>query len=259
MLPPFARRQPLNYIEIPAKQYCATLSSTPTGESVSFTYNLLDGSRKTATRTTPSGSVTTTYAYYGYDAGGNLVPDFRQGQLKSVTTNSKTISYDYDVLGNKRSMTTPGAKTVSNGYDTLNRLSTVTHSDGATTAFGYDKVGNRQSVTRVTSTGTVFSTTAYTYDPLNKLIDIVNRDGNNAIVSSYHYQLSRRQAVQRHGCFGDHALHLRRSGQADAGSGAVCHHRLWLRQCGQPAHPHGDRLDNCAFAELQHQHGLRCQ
>ncbi len=102
---------------------------------------------------------------------------------------SRTISYDYDVLGNKRSMITPGAKTVLYGYDSLSRLSTVTHPDGAVTTFGYDKVGNRQSVTRATSTGTVFSTTAYTYDPLNRLTDIVNRDGNNAIVSSYHYQL----------------------------------------------------------------------
>ena len=171
----------------------AYASSTPTGEGVSFTYNLLDGSRKAATRTAPGGSVTTTYAYYGYDAGGNPVPDFRQGQLKSVTTTSggviRTISYDYDVLGNKRSMTTPGAKTVLYGYDTLNRLSTVTHPDGAVTTFGYDKVGNRQSVTRQTSTGTVFSTTVYTYDPLNRLTDIVNVNGSNGLVSKYHYGL----------------------------------------------------------------------
>ena len=131
----------------------------------------------------------TTYAYYGYDAGGNPVPDYRQGQLQSVTTNGRTISYDYDVLGNKRSMTTPGGKTVLYGYDILNRLSTVTHPDGAVTTFGYDKVGNRQSVTRQTSTGAVFSTTGYTYDPLNRLTDIVNKNGSNAVVSSYHYQL----------------------------------------------------------------------
>ena len=58
-----------------------------------------------------------------------------------------------------------------------------------TTTFGYDKVSNWQSVTRQTSTGTVFSTTGYTYDSLNRLSDIVNRDGNNAIMSYYHYLL----------------------------------------------------------------------
>ncbi len=186
MLPPFARRQSLNHIEN---------TSIPTGESVSFTYNPLDGSRKTATRTMPGGtSVTTTYAYYGYDANGNPTPDFRQGQLASVTTQasggpSRTISYNYDLLGNKSSMTTPGGKTVGYGYDVLNRLSIVTHPDGATTTFGYDKVGNRQSVTRATSTGMVFSTTGYSYDSLNRLTDIINKNASSAVVSSYHYTL----------------------------------------------------------------------
>ena len=173
----------------------AYASNTPTGESVSFTYNLLDGSRRTATRTMPGGtSITTTYAYYGYDAGGNPTPDFRQGQLRSITTTAsggpaRIISYDYDILGNKTAMQTPSGKTVGYGYDTLNRLMTVTHYDGATTTFGYDKVGNRQSVTRTNAAGTVFSTTTYTYDTLNRLTDIVNNNGSNGLVSKYHYGL----------------------------------------------------------------------
>ena len=173
----------------------ASIGGTSTGESVSFTYNLLDGSRKSATRTLPGGtSITTTYAYYGYDASGNPVngvstSDFRQGQLQSVTTNGRKISYDYDVLGNKISMTTPGGSKVGYVYDILNRLQTVTHPDNAVTMFGYDKVGNRQSVSRTNAAGSVFSTTGYTYDSLNRLTDIANKNGSNGMVSSYHYGL----------------------------------------------------------------------
>ena len=67
---------------------------------------------------------------------------------------------------------------------------TVTHPDRAVTTFGYDKAGNRQSVSRATSaTATPFSTTGYTYDSLNRLTDIVNKNGSSAVVSSYHYGL----------------------------------------------------------------------
>jgi len=181
-------------------------NNAPTGESVSFTY-LPDGTRRTATRTTAGGaSVTTTYAYYGYDANGNPIPDFRQGQIKSVMTTaggvSRTVSYDYNVLGEKISTQTPslvsGNKNVAYGYDVLGRLSTVTHPDGAITTFGYDKVGNRQSVTRKDASSNTFSTTSYAYDSLNRLTDLINQDGNRAVLSSFHYELrldGKRQSV----------------------------------------------------------------
>ena len=65
----------------------------------------------------------------------------------------------------------------------------MTHPDSAVTTFTYDKAGNRASVSRATSTGSLFSTTTYAYDSLNRLTDIVNKNGSGAIVSSYHYQL----------------------------------------------------------------------
>ncbi len=113
--------------------------------------------------------------------------------MKSVTTTSgttsRTISYDYDLLGNKVSMTTPGGSKIGYGYDILSRLSTVTHPDSAVTTFGYDKVGNRLSVTRTNAAGTVFSTTGYGYDTLNRLTDITNKNASSAVVSSFHYGL----------------------------------------------------------------------
>ena len=70
------------------------------------------------------------------------------------------------------------------------------------TLFGYDKVGNRQSVTRTNAAGTVFSTTGYAYDTLNRLTDIINKNGSNAVVSKFHYVLradGKRQSVTESG------------------------------------------------------------
>jgi len=168
----------------------AYASNAPNGEGVSFTY-YADGTRRTATRTAASGTVTTTYAYYGYDANGATVLDFRQGRLRSVTNNVGTLTYDYDAAGNKTGMQSPSMGTghIAYSYDVLNRLSTVTHTDGATTTFAYDNAGNRQSVTRRTQPGTLFSATAYTYDALNRLTNLANKDGAGNNVSNYLYTL----------------------------------------------------------------------
>jgi len=181
----------------------ASIGGTPTGESVSFTYNT-DGTRATATRTTASGSsVGTVYAYYPNG-------DYRQGQLRSVTTAGKTITYDYDLLGNKISTLTPGGSRVSYAYDPLNRLFTVTHPDSAITTFTYDKVGNRQSVSRATSaTAAPFSTTLYYYDSLNRLTDLINQTGGGVVVSSYHYGLradGKRQSLTESGPYTNRGL-----------------------------------------------------
>jgi len=159
--------------------------SVNANNGVSYTYNS-DGSRKTATRVTGGVSVTTTYAYY--PNGG-----YRQGRLWTVANSVGTISYDYDVAGNKIGMQPPSlaaqGKSIAYGYDALNRLVSVTHPDGAVTRFGYDNVGNRQTVTRLTASGAMFSTTAYTYDALNRLTNQVNTAGTGALVSGYLYQL----------------------------------------------------------------------
>jgi len=181
----------------------AYASNAPSGEGVSFTY-YADGTRRTARRTATSGTVTTTYAYYGYDANGATVLDFRQGRLKSVTNNVGTLTYDYDAAGNKTGMQSPsmGAGHIAYSYDALNRLSTVTHTDGATTTFAYDNAGNRQSVTRLSASGALFSKTTYSYDALNRLTNQVNTNGSGNLVSGYLYQLradSKRLSVAESG------------------------------------------------------------
>lgn len=112
---------------------------------------------------------------------------------RTVANNVGTITYDYDVAGNKVAMQPPSlaasCKSILYGYDADNRLSTVTHPDGFLTRFAYDKVGNRQSVTRQNASSVMFGTTRYTYDALNRLTDLVNTNSTGAVLSSYHYQL----------------------------------------------------------------------
>ena len=59
-----------------------------------------------------------------------------------------------------------------------------------------------ESVTRTRSADTVFSTTTYLYDTLNRLTDITNSNGSGGLVSKYHYGLrldGKRQSVTESG------------------------------------------------------------
>jgi RHS repeat-associated protein len=94
----------------------------------------------------------------------------------------KNISYTYDPSGQLITVTTSG-NTVNYSYDELARLSKVVSIDG-TTNYVYDDLGNL-STTKL-SNGIVESRM---YDVLNRLISVVNRDGNGSIISQYNYIL----------------------------------------------------------------------
>ena len=78
------------------------------------------------------------------------------------------ITYTYDAVGNRISMTGPGCATTTYTYDYLNRLTSVTDPDGVVITYDYDPNGNRTEM--VTSEGT----TTYTYDDNNQLVSVEN-------------------------------------------------------------------------------------
>jgi RHS repeat-associated protein len=108
-----------------------------------------------------------------------------QDRLVTQTTPRGTMSYEYDPLGRRRSMTEAGAAPVSYGYDTNSRLVRVAEGLAAPATFTYDPAGRKTSLTlpngvtveyaydaasRLTSVGYrtsagVLGTLAYTYDP----------------------------------------------------------------------------------------------
>ena len=93
------------------------------------------------------------------------------------------IEYSYNARGDRTSVTT-AAGTVTYTYDVLNRLATVTDPDSGVTEYSYDAVGNRDTVTL--PNGTV---TSYTYDSLNRLVDVPHRTFVGELLSSYSYTL----------------------------------------------------------------------
>ncbi len=109
--------------------------------------------------------------------------DLRDRLIKRTDPDGRNITYTYDSAGNRTSVTTP-AGTTNYTYDDLNRLKTVTDPDGGITTYSYDNVGNRIKLEN--SNGTY---TEYTYNSLNRLINITHRKSNSSIISSYAYTL----------------------------------------------------------------------
>jgi RHS repeat-associated protein len=93
-----------------------------------------------------------TYTSPGYDALYRLT--------SASYPNGDSVSYDYDAVGNRTSLTVNGNAT-TNTFDAADRLTT-----SGTTTYGYDANGNQTSKT----IGGV--TTTYAYDSLNRLTTV---------------------------------------------------------------------------------------
>ena len=91
-------------------------------------------------------------------------------QLEKVTNDSGTVTYDYDPVGNRITMTdTVGSTTYS--HDDANQLTDLNGPAG-TTNFGYDSNGN------LISKSVGANITHYAYDPENRLTDITYPDSS---------------------------------------------------------------------------------
>jgi len=95
-----------------------------------------------------------------------------------------TISYGYDVNGNRTSMTSPWG-TTSYTYDALNRLTSLTNPDGKLITFAYDALGRRTRLTYPNGTETT-----YAYDAASQLTQVLHRkvaDSTALAFSNYGY------------------------------------------------------------------------
>ena len=99
---------------------------------------------------------------FDYDARGNLTSRSKKGewqesftydnrsQLRSLTTGSNTVEYQYDALGNITSRSNVGTYNydsqgncaISQGRSSAYFLSSITKNDGEISCFRYDKHGN---------------------------------------------------------------------------------------------------------------------
>jgi len=106
----------------------------------------------------------------GYDARGNMISaanahigygfsfDLNNRLTGILDSNGRSLSYQYDVLGNRTQMNTPDGRVIQYGYDLGNRLSQIITGQG-TYGFSYDLAGRRTGLTYPNGV-----TTSYNYN-----------------------------------------------------------------------------------------------
>ncbi|MCH5280115.1 MAG: PKD domain-containing protein, partial [Lachnospiraceae bacterium] len=131
---------------------------------------------------------------YTYDKNGNvLTVSDKNGtitrtydalnRVTSVTDHQgNTISYGYDQLGNRISITYAGGEKVRYTYDKTGRLLTVTDKDGNVTYYAYDKNGRLTETRRGNGTREV-----RTYDVAGRLLTLTDKTAAGAVINEYAY------------------------------------------------------------------------
>lgn len=108
----------------------------------------------------------------------------------SYTYNAKTISYTYDVNGNRNSITYPDGKTVRYSFNGLDRLDTVTDWLGRTTVYQYDPEEHLTKVKNPNGSLAYFET-----GPTGQLTSMRNVLPDGAVISSQAFTLDQRGNV----------------------------------------------------------------
>jgi RHS repeat-associated protein len=117
------------------------------------------------------------------------------GHITQICSPEGTIHYEYDAATGRHTRTytgNPASPTTDTryAYDEMGRLKTVTvvrlnnSPTNLVTTYTYTDVGSRASVTLPNGTKT-----KYTYDSLNRLKKLENRNTSNVLLSSYEYTL----------------------------------------------------------------------
>jgi RHS repeat-associated protein len=139
----------------------------PDASQAAFTY---DPDDKVLTATDPN-----TDLRLVYDA------DERTAQVADNRL-AKTISYQYDGVGNRVQMIDPEGTITSYGYDRASRLAMIARSSQQFN-FSYDNA-DRLTNSHLPNG----SSTGYVYDNANRLLSMVNQKSDNSVISSFGYQ-----------------------------------------------------------------------
>ncbi|HAM50579.1 MAG TPA: hypothetical protein DCP92_07725 [Nitrospiraceae bacterium] len=166
------------------------------GQTTAYTYDSLnrvtrvdyaDGSYTTYTYDT-TGKVTTitdsvsgtiTYTYSTSTSGGPV------GKVLSETTPLGSISYTYDAIGRRTSMTVLGQPVVNYSYDADSRLtglSTIINGNASSFGIGYDTLGRRASLTLPNGV-----TSVYTFDNGSRLLNLQHLGPLTQVLESLSY------------------------------------------------------------------------
>lgn len=143
-----------------------TLIDYPTPDfDVSFVYDA--ASRRTSMT---DGLGVTTWEYDSLDRPILTTDPFNQ-----------TVTYTYDAMGNRASLTYPDGKVISYEYDDIDRLTQVTDWNSQSTSYTYNVLGRIVTVLRPNGVHS-----SYSYDDAGRLVDLQHLLGTQTL-ASYHY------------------------------------------------------------------------
>ncbi|MEL7028016.1 MAG: RHS repeat-associated core domain-containing protein, partial [Pseudomonadota bacterium] len=165
----------------------------------------------------------TTYEYDGHDRlVKTLFPD-RDRTPDSSTTGVSVASdieeYDYDLLGNRTSLTTRKGETISFVYDALSRMThkivpaslqpDQTSTPGYTVKYFYDKAGRQTCAGFVTSgeatCGALSQEISYVYDDAGRMTAEDQEGANNDLAFTYDPAGNRKRMTHPDGFYVDYA------------------------------------------------------
>ena len=127
------------------------------------------------------------WTFYGYDDLCRPTAVVYSADATMGDGDDLTITYAYDLVGNRRSITYPGGMRVTYGYDPAGRLLAVTNATtGEITAYGYNATnGLLQTVTLP-----VGVRVRYAYDGLARPTDVrYEKTTDGSLLALYHYEL----------------------------------------------------------------------
>lgn len=109
---------------------------------------------------------------YEYDAADHLTEI--TAPVPAVSVARPVTTFEYDVRGNRISVTDPLNHETTQSFDKYNRLVGTTDATSRTTGFTYDDDGNLTKVTDPAS-----NETTHTYDTMDRLVKTVEPDGTS--------------------------------------------------------------------------------
>jgi RHS repeat-associated protein len=124
---------------------------------------------------------------FKYDGQSRLITD---SQL--LNSDSKTVSYSYDVAGKRKTLTYPDGKTLTYARDDLNRIISIgtMHEGwkvGPVAAFSYSGRYRTYEQRYFGSAEKPIAKSSFEYDTINRLTRIEARSGDNALLVGFSY------------------------------------------------------------------------
>ncbi|MCA9923643.1 MAG: VCBS repeat-containing protein [Anaerolineales bacterium] len=99
---------------------------------------------------------------------------------------NQTVSYGYDLAGNRDELTYPDNRNVTYVYDKDNRMTDVLDWNTGTTSYHYDAAGHMDETTLPNGVVTV-----NVLDAANRLTDITYTSADGVVIAEYHYILDK--------------------------------------------------------------------